>query len=224
MFGVTILLYIMANVAFVTVVSLHMRMVAENPSGGPYVQAVASRFFPKFLSNMVYGVIATVAVMCSALFALIPFLGILLIMVALAYAAVAMALLLPVNTIEDQPFPQPFLRAFGLIRGNYWSSLGFIIVVAMIFYFFSMIISLLALSIFGIASINFLKPDNTQLTTKYFVVSGLSSVVSQVFYLLVHVGIGILFFSLREQKEGGGLEARLDQLGGGTVERPEEQY
>jgi hypothetical protein len=223
-FGVTILCYIMSGVAYVTVVSLHMRSQEENPTGGPYFNLVASRFLPKFLSNLLHAVLAFMALLFTALLIIIPVFGIVLFFVAVFYAMVAFAMVLPGNTIEDNAFPRSFQRAFSLIRDNFWSSLGFMFVVGMIFYFFSMVISMVALAIFGIASINFLKPDNTQITSRYFLVSGIAGVVSQVFYLLVHVGIGILFYSLREQKEGGGLEARLDQLGGSDPKRPEEQF
>jgi hypothetical protein len=82
--------------------------------------------------------------------------------------------------------------------------------------------------IFGLASINFLDPESASevFTRKYFLVTGLSAILQQLFYLIPHVGMGILFFSLREEKEAGGLAASLDALGTdpATTSHPEEQY
>jgi outer membrane protein W len=55
---------------------------------------------------------------------------------------------------------------------------------------------------------------------------GVSSIIQQVFMLIPYIGLGIHYFSLREQKDGSGLEDRLEQLGSGGSQHGhiEEQY
>jgi len=224
MLGVTMLLYIMSAASYSTVIYLHMRCVDEVPGKPSYFNDVANRFLPKFLSNLGYMIVLVIGAVLSAVLALIPILGILALMVGWFYAFFVLSLMMPANTIEDHAFPGPITRPFTLIRGEFWSSFGFLFILGMIFYFFSMIINMVALAIFGIASINFLSPGNAQLTSRYFIVSGIAGVIGQIFYLIIHVGVGLLFFSLREQKEGGGLESRIENLGSGDTRLPEEQY
>ena len=93
---------------------------------------------------------------------------------------------------------------------------------------FTMLISFTTSMVFGLASVNFLDPDSASevLTKKYFLVTGLSAILQQLFYLIPHVGMGIHFFSLREEKEAGGLSATLDTLGTDATPttHPEEQF
>jgi hypothetical protein len=82
--------------------------------------------------------------------------------------------------------------------------------------------------IFGIGSINFLDPKSGLdfMNKRYFLVMGFSSIVQQIFMLIVYIGLGIHYFSLREQKDGSGLEARIEQLGSRSNDHGqiEEQY
>jgi hypothetical protein len=141
---------------------------------------------------------------------------------------VDLALLFPANTIEDNPFPSSFQRMVHLVRDRWWYTFGVIIIFGLIFYFFSSMISLFSSLVFGLSSVNFLKPSNPDqvFTKKYFLVMGLSSVVQQVFYLVVHVGVGVHYYSLREEKDGSGLEEQIEQLGQdkGPHGDMEEQY
>lgn len=220
----TILLYMASTASYATVMYLHMRMVDEQPGKPSYFNEVASRFMPKFLTNLAYSALLIVAAVLSALVAIVPVLGIVLLIFGWIYVFVNLSLMPPSNTIEDRPFPGAIPRAFTLMRGEFWSSFGFLLILGIIFYFFSMIISLIVLSIFGIASMSITQSDPSQFTSRYFLINGISGLIGQVFYIILHIGTGILFFSLRELKEGGGLESRIENLGGGGSTLPEEQY
>jgi ABC-type microcin C transport system permease subunit YejE len=117
---------------------------------------------------------------------------------------------------------------FYLVRDRWWYTFGVVIIFGLIFYFFSTIISLVAGLIFGFSSVNFLTPSDPSkvFTKEYFLFMGLSAVVQQVFYLVVHVGVGVHYFSLREEKDGSGLEAQIDQMGqdSGPHGHIDEQY
>ncbi len=224
MLGVTILLYFMSAASYATVINLHMRVVDELPERTSYFNEVASRFIPKFLTNLLYVIALMVLLVASVFIALIPILGGIALFVGWFYAFFTLSLMVPVNTMENLPFPQAIARAFRLIRGEFWASVGYLLILGLIYYLFSMIVSTIVSAVFGITSINFIKPDPGQFSNRYFMVTGFAGVISQVFNLILLVGVGMLFFSLREQKEGGGLESRIETLGSGGSNLPEEQY
>jgi hypothetical protein len=227
-FLLAIILYFLSTISYSTVVYLYMRQTEERGGQAPTLQETGAQFLPKLLSNSGYMLLAFLGLVGLALFAVIPILGILIAFLAFMYFMVDLALLFPANTIEDNPFPSAFRRMVHLVRDRWWYTFGVIIVFGMIFYFFSSIISLVSGMIFGISSVNFLKPANPEqvFTQKYFLVMGLSAVVQQVFYLIVHVGVGVHYFSLREEKDGAGLEEQIDQLGrdSGPHGHIDEQY
>ena len=227
-FFIAIILYMLSTVAYTTAVYLYMRQTEETDGAQPTIQEIGARFLPKLLSNAGYMIIAFFLLMAMALFAIIPILGIPMAFLGLIWFAVNLAILFPVNTVEDNPFPGSFGRMFRLVRDRWWYTFGVIIIFGLIFYFFSTVISLVSSLVFGLSAVNFLKPAEAAqtFTKKYFLVMGLTALVQQVFYLLVHVGVGVHYFSLREEKDGSGLEARIDQLGTGKGPHSdiEEQY
>lgn len=225
---ITMLLYMVAGVVYPTLVYVYMRLFEAGGGRRPTLQECAAMLMRRGSSNLVYAIASLMGFILLALLALIPLLGIFAIFFGLFYLIVNFAILFPVNTIEDHPFPNAFRRSFQLVKDRWWYTFGVAMVILLIYYFFASIIGFTSMMITGIASVNFLdpKPGMGMLSKKYFLVTGLSAVVQQVFYLILHVGLGIQYFSLREEKDGSGLEARLDELGsgGGTAGKAEEQY
>ncbi|WP_336514490.1 hypothetical protein [Pollutibacter soli] len=219
------LLYALSAGAFGTSVYLYMKLYDQNRGKQPEINEIGKLFFPKLLSNFGYTVIAGIIFCGFAFIAIIPIIGFLVVFFGFFYVAISLSLLYPINTIETNGFGVPLQRCFSLIRGKWWYTFGFLIILMLIFYFFSMIIGMVVNLIFGISSLNFLEPDKSLFTKRYFLITGLSSVVQQIFYLLIYVGIGIHYFSLREEKEGTALDERLDQLGSNDAHgQIEEQY
>lgn len=220
-----ILLYLLSAGAFGTAVYLYMKLYEEGRGRQPEINEIGKLFFPKLVSNFGYTVIATIIICGFAFIAIIPIIGFLIVFFGFFYVAIALSLLYPINTIENNSFGVPLQRCFSLIRGKWWYTFGFLIILTLIFYFFSMIIGLVVNLIFGISSLNFLEPDKNLFTKRYFLITGLSSVIQQIFYLLIYVGIGVHYFSLREEKEGTALDERIDQLGNNDAHgQIEEQY
>jgi hypothetical protein len=228
MLFLAVLLYLCSSAAYGTAVYLYIRNTEEKGGRPSSLQEVGARFLPKFISNAGYLFITMIGFVGLALFAIIPFLGILIVMVAVFYALIALSLLYPVNTTEDPSFPAAFYRVFKLIRNRWWYTFGVVIVFGLIYYFFAAIIGFVVNTIMGFSAVNFLQPASAEVLTskKYLLTLGISSLIQQIFSLIVYVGIGIHYFSLREEKDGGGLEARIDQLGsgGGQHGHIEEQY
>jgi hypothetical protein len=223
-----VLLYLCSSAAYGTAVYLYMRKTEEKGGQPSSLQEVGAHFLPKFLSNAGYLFMAMIGFVGLALFAIIPFLGILIVMVVVFYAMVTLSLLYPVNTTEDPRFPGAFSRIFKLIQNRWWYTFGVVIVFGLIYYFFATIIGFVVNSIMGFSAVNFLQPASAEVLSskKYLLTLGISSLIQQIFSIIVYVGIGVHYFSLREEKDGTGLEARIDQLGsgGGQHGHIEEQY
>ena len=175
-FFAAIFLYILAVAAYATVVNLYIRLYEANNGHAPTIAEIGGIFFKKLLSNLLYAVLATLMFMGLLMVMIIPILGWLVAFVGAFYLLVNLSILFSVNTIEDNPVPQSISRSFFLIRDNWWSTFGYWIVLGMIYYFISMVISLVVNLVFGFASINFLtQPDTSVYTEKYFLVNGLTA-------------------------------------------------
>jgi hypothetical protein len=227
-FAIALILYFTAAVAYLTVINIYLKGFEESGGHSPSVSAVGTKFMGKFLSNIGYMFVVVIGIVLLAFMAIIPVVGILAFTFGSWYILICLSLLFPLNTIEDNPFMHSFSRMFHLIRNRWWYTFGLVIILMVIYYFFAAVIGLVVNLVFGLGAINFLdtKAGMSMMTKKYFLVSGLSSIVTQIFFLIIHVGIGIHYFTLREEKDGSGLEDRLDQLGSGGSQHGhiEEQY
>ncbi len=226
-FFLAIFLYFISIASYGTAIYLYIRLYEENDGRAPSIAEIGKLFFPKLLSNILYTFLAFLMMMGVFMIAIVPILGWLIALGGFFYLAVNFSILYAVNTIEDNSFPSTISRCFYLIKNNWWFTLGYAIVIWMIYYFISLVLSTVVNLIFGFTSVNFLTtPDNSVFTEKYFLVTGLTSVVTQVFYLIVYVGMAVFYYSVKEEKEGSGLEDRLEQLGtqGGLHGDTEEQY
>jgi hypothetical protein len=227
-FMIAILMYFISAVSYATVIFIYMRLFEEGGGVSPKISDVGAIFFNRFLSNAGYMVFLFIGLLMMAFLAIVPILGILLFLFGSIYMFVSTSILFQINTIENNPFLQSFTRMFFLIRNNWWYTFGVLIILGLIYYFFSAVIGLVFNLIFGIGAINFLdtKSGFAGMDKKYFLVMGFSSIFQQIFMLIVYTGLGIHYFSLREQKDGSGLEARIEQLGSGGNEHGhiEEQY
>jgi hypothetical protein len=227
-FLIALLMYFVSAVSYSTIIYIYMRLFEERGGVSPAISDVGALFFSRFMSNAGYMIVLIVGFIMMAVLAIVPILGILLFIFGIFYLFVATSILFQINTIENNPFLQSFSRMFYLIRNNWWYTFGVFIILGLIYYFFSAVIGLVFNLIFSIGSINFLDPKSGLdfMNKRYFLVMGFSSIVQQIFMLIVYIGLGIHYFSLREQKDGSGLEARIEQLGSGGNDHGqiEEQY
>jgi hypothetical protein len=220
--------YLIAAMIYPTLVYRYMQLCEDGRGVKPKISEVARGLMQQTLLNAGYSLILILGLLFSAAIMVVPIIGFLVYFCGMVFLLINFAMLLPVTTIEGPSFPRGFARAIRLVRGRWWHTFGVIIIILMISWFFTMIISFATSMIFGLASVNFLEPESATevLTKKYFLVTGLSAILQQIFYLIPHVGMGIHFYSLREEKEAGGLSSGLDSLGADdpSVQRPEEQF
>lgn len=199
----------------------------------PTVTSVAQSFFSPFLSNLLYSFIGLLImiVVLSPLAALV-FLSknspglISLLMLGMFFVAffylIYFFLLYPVNTI-DKRGANPISATWDLLRNKWWSSFGYLCILLLIYYVFSLVTNLLITIIFGSSAL--LNPNSLAATTgkTFAMVYGVSLLIQQIFYVIVFVGIGMLYYSLDEEKHGSGLESRIDQIGTGSIEQTRQE-
>lgn len=223
--------YLIGSTLYPTLVYLYMRRVEESPGERPTIRDCTRLLLPKTLLNLAYILLMVLALGLGLIIVLLPVVGILLYVPAMIWLVVCFTILTPVVTIEDRPFPSAFTRAIRLVTGRWWYTLGVVMIIGLICYFISSVIGIAVNLVTGQAAINILDPEKDLgkiFDRNQILVSGISFIVQQVFYLVLHVCMGIHYFSLVEEKDARGLDARLDSLGSGgrgpASSLPEEQY
>jgi hypothetical protein len=223
--------YLVGSTLYPTLVYLYMRRVEESPGVRPTLQDCTRNLLPKALLNLGYVVLLVLGLGLGVAVVLVPIIGVLFYIPAVIWLAVSFTILTPVVTIEDQPFPSAFLRAIRLVAGRWWYTLGIVLVIGLICYFISSAVGFVVNMVAGKASINYLDPEKDLgklFDRNQILLAGISFILQQVFYLVLHVCMGIHYYSLAEEKDARGLEARLDSLGtgkrGASTSLPEEQY
>ncbi len=222
------LMFLIAGASYSTVVYLYMDHYDKTNGEKHTIQQVASDF-PKALLFTI-GYTFLLILMMLPVFGLLA-LGffamkaqavmlILLIPVLFVFFLLAMVYFLtlyPVNIIERGSFGSAIPATFKLLRGRWWFSVGYIIILTIIYYFFAMAISTMLNLIFGLTAINMMDAEkNAGMAKTYAYVFGLSTLIQQIFYLLIFVGNGIHYYSIHEEKMGIGLEQEISNIGLGS--------
>jgi hypothetical protein len=225
------LIYLVGSTLYPTLVYLYMRRVDESPDVRPGLRDCTRLLLPKTLLNLGYILLLLLALGFGMLILFLPVLGILVFIPTLLWLVVCFTMLTPVVTIEDRPFPTAFKRAIRLVTGRWWYTLAVLMIIGLICYFMSFVVSIAVNLITGQAAINSIDPEKDLdriFERNRILITGISFIVQQAFYLVLHVCMGMHYFSLVEEKDARGLYTRLDSLGSGgrgpISSFPEEQF
>ena len=225
---VAILVIYMAVNGMATSIYLYMKVWEDEDrraTPGELLKVIAG----PFLSNMLYSVLMFVGLMLLMVPIImvasgtksagsVAFLGLfmLIAMIGLLILFPYLMLIYPVNTIGKGAFGNAFRGAAFLLRGNWWASLGYVMVLFIIYYIFSFLVQMMLTMIFGAGALMGAENAGETFGKGLMVVYGLSMLIQQVFYIIMFVGAGVLYYSLHEEKVGGGLEKMIDDLGTGS--------
>lgn len=148
---------------------------------------------------------------------LISFLGVVAAMVPLAYVGVALSLYFPVLWLEDQGIFQALGRCFQLIKGQWWATLGLLLVTSIIQSSIGVVFIIPQYAVmFGkIMHLPFLDSDLVGVAAQCIYALGI--VFTNTISLLV---IAFQYFNLVERHEGFGSRLLLDTLGQPAVALP----
>lgn len=222
-----LVIYLAVN-GMATSIYLYMKIWEEEDrraTPGELLKIIAAPFF----SNMLYTVLMFIGLMLIMVPIIlvasggrsagsIAFLGLFMLfaMIGLLVLFPFLMLVYPVNTIGRGELGNAFRGAALLLRGNWWSSLGYVLVLFIIYYIFSFLVQMMLTLIFGAGALMGAENASETFGKGMLVIYGLSMLIQQVFYIIMFVGAGVLYYSLHEEKVGGGLEKMIDDLGTGS--------
>ncbi len=211
MYFLTVLLSMVAVIAMKVVAACYFKLYEANNNTSPALQDVWKEFTQYILPITLYTIILMILTVIGMLFCVLP--GIYLLIV---FTPIEMILV-----VENVSFSQAFNRSFQLIRNNFWISLGIYLVSAIIYSIASGIVGLLIGVVAGLVSYF----STNDLDSAVNTVTGILNVISQLFYIIFLVSVGLHYYNLVEQNDGEGLLRKINTIGNSTTQsEAEEQY
>jgi len=132
----------------------------------------------------------------------------------------AFSLVVPIMVFENTTLGYAFSRSFELIKGNYWPTLGVVVIAAIIVYV-AMLVFVLPLSILNVSTV---LVGGHKFNTTYLILTSVMQHICQAFYMMPTIAIAICYFSLTEQKDNTGLLDRINSLGSNDeLDQPNDQ-
>lgn len=153
---------------------------------------------------------------CTILLYILMIVGFMLCLVPGIYLAPIFALIPPIMITENTSFGYAFNHSFRLIRDNWWSTFGVLVVVYIILYVINLVISLPS-TIFGAGNVFLhLTKHTSAVTLPVAILTAVLQSFTHFFQVLMVVAVSLCYFNLTETKEGTGLMERINQFGANT--------
>lgn len=194
---------------FITVFS-YISLYLEKLNQAPNVEEVWAYFKHFFLRLLIASFLMSCLTMVGFIFCLVPAI----------YLWPVTLLIVASMVFENSTLGYAFSRGFSLIKNNWWSTFGAIGIVTLIVVGLVLLITLPA-TILSTASLLLNKT-----TLSFSILNAALGSIAAVFMVLPCVAISLAYFSLVEQKEGTGLQDKINQIGQNNLDLdlPEEQY
>lgn len=126
------------------------------------------------------------------------------------YVSVALSLFIIVMVREDIGFVETMERCFYLVKGNWWPTFGFLLVVVLIQGVLGFVASLPAVILYIMRILHLPGGENDLLLV---IASILSTIVNLLLYILTITAVAFHYFNLVEIKEGIGLLEQVHNIG-----------
>lgn len=141
------------------------------------------------------------------------------------YLLPILSLILPIMIVENTSYGYAFSQSFRLIKENWWTIFGAIIIILLV----GIIINSIATIPFSVVSVWSLflhQVKQVHLSVTAIVLGSIMRQLMQVLNILSIVTAMICYYSLNEEKESTGLMGRIDQLGADHTDTntPAEEY
>ncbi len=237
-FYIMMLCLLLAGSSYNTAVYSYFRLYDEQKGVQPTLKQVGQIFFTKFFKVFLYNIVVTLLLIVVAI---IPFMIVMFIPVINFFGILLMLIIFVIvifylNCIyvtEDLGLSGGVSRLFYLLSRRWWNTIGFTVVVFLIYIVFSFAVQL-AMSLVRNAFFNSLvSPFSSRLGSSGqgvfnigLLLVGLLFIVQQLFYLILFCSVGVNYYSLSEEKDGSAIEAQIDSIGGAAdkYDGAEEQY
>jgi hypothetical protein len=115
--------------------------------------------------------------------------------------------------IENTSFGYAFSQSFKLIKDNWWSTFGALVVVYIIIYVASLVVVIPSALLNAGSLFMRLTKGGPPVTLPVAILSTILQQVSHIFQIIMVVAIALCYFNLTESKEGTGLIERMNQFG-----------
>ena len=208
-----VIIFMLLTIASMHVVlGAYVKYYLENDGKEPGIEDIWNIFKKYFFKIFIYTIPIGLLTIIGCIFCLVP--GIYLWVVFVPFTFVVM--------IEDADFGTAFTRCFEINKENFWSSFGLYLVVILIYYFSSLIISIVVGIVVGVAAYFTTKDIGATVG----IVSSFLNIFSFTFYIIFLVSAALNYFTLTEQRDGTGILSRIDNIGTGknNFDNIEEQY
>jgi hypothetical protein len=159
----------------------------------------------------------------SILMVLLMAVGFLLCVIPGIYLMPPLYLLFPIIVMENTSFRYAFNKSFTLVKDNWWTVFGVIVIMSIIVSVLGAFINVPMSLILTTRSFVSLKSFNTPIVIFFSIMRN----VLMLAYTLPAIALTMCYFSLSEQKDGTGILGRIDTFGKGTDnsnDLPAEQY
>jgi len=200
------LLYWIASFLVMLYTACYMAEYVKTSDGKVNPSNVWSKVFgailPVFAASILYGIVVAI----GAMLCLIP--GII--------AAIYLYFYMYAYIVEEKGVIDSLQRSYELVKGNWWSTLGYLFVWGVISVILSLIFAIptLLVTLGAYMQVDFLTSDVFVYITD--LISGLGEMLIAP---IMYVAGGVMYFSYRNQLEGIDMESDIDNIGGNWPEQ-----
>lgn len=202
----TLLASFVAYVVMLGLVFAYFRLYRERGAGNFEPSDVWRLFASKMGTLLGHQILAAIIIMFFTLLLIIP--GI--------YVAIPLSFVMMVAMEEDVTFGENWTRCFYLVRGNWWSTFGLILIMSIIVGVLSSIASLPAtiyMLVYGISKGSGINPS--EINTPFLSISYMFATLAQfLLYVILFVTIAFQYYNLVEQKDKVSLMDKINSISG----------
>jgi hypothetical protein len=227
-FFIMVACIMIAVTGYSTAIYSYIRLYDENNNYQASLQEVArvafKKFLPVFWRMMVVSVAMVIAFLVPLLLVVIaPVITVFAILFEALFIMIAVMYINAIFVLEDGSLSYATSRLFYLLKDKWWATIGYSLIIFLIYYFFAMILQFVAMMIMGAASLSILTPNLDQspvgagrMAGAFVAVIGIMVLLQQIFYTIVYCGIAVNYYSLAEEKDGSSIEQQINDIGSVT--------
>jgi hypothetical protein len=193
---------LMTSVSIALVTNSYIKLYIEHGNNNFDLNVVWEDVKSKFWMILFTSIGQTIAVILGAVLLILP--G--------AYLAVALSIIYIVRYEENLGFFDSFNRCLKLIKGRWWFTLAFLLLLVVILYAAIFAFQVPQYILLFITSINSLEDGELSFNNPALIITSIFSSLSYFVYSIVYVGLAFHYYNLVEQKEAPGLLAKIDAI------------
>lgn len=127
------------------------------------------------------------------------------------FYAVVLSIVFAVRMRERLPFSDSVSRSQSLVKDNWWKTFGLTIVLYLIIYVFSIVLSLPQMIVVFLSAFG-LNHETTVISRTMMILTAIIASFNYLFQAIFHVGMSFQYYSLVEKKEALGLLEKIDHI------------